>query len=85
MSTYFWGDLNAANKQKIRSDQIDTFEQIISEIDSHLVLLDVQPSVNIINWNAPIDVMVENIQEMKKVDRSITFFRSITDVSDQKM
>ena len=85
MSTYFWGDLNAANKQKIQSDHIDTFEQIISEIDSHLGLLDVQPSVNIINWNAPIDVMVENIQEMKKVDRSITFFRSITDVSDQKM
>ncbi len=39
-------------------------EQIISEIDSHSVLLEVQPSMKIINWNDLIDVMAERIQEM---------------------
>jgi len=34
---------------KIRSYHIDTFEQIISENDSHLMLLEVPPSVNIIS------------------------------------
>ena len=75
----FWSDLSAVTEDKIWSDKMDTSEQIKYEIDSHLVLLGVHQIWIGFNQNTLFDVMVDNMQEMKKVDRSIT------DVSDQKM
>jgi hypothetical protein len=60
-------------------------EQIISEIDSHSVLLEVQPSMNIINWNALIDVMAECIQEMILRDKSVIFFGSVRRLIDRNL
>ena len=82
--TCFWGDLSAANKWTVRNYHVNTFKWRTYEIDSHLVQLEVPPSVNDIDWNMLFGIMVHNEQEMTLGDSAVTFSRSVTDVTDPK-